>query len=433
MDGVTFYIISNILKKKKATMAKRWQGKRRQWQMGDELEQVDDLAFAAQFAVPPVLAQVDDVKDDTTLQNDADEIDVDDQDSDESSEASNKDNEKKDDDGDSSDEDDDDESDVDLIEAMAKMQDDDEDGPPSSAPPKTEHELDLYRTPMEELEKHLEVNLTVEEQDRLRLGGSTTTSTNISLAGIVRNCMVQDRTLIVESAPGTRPLDEGSLLVIRLTTNDLCLIPLGRIFEVFGPVSQPLYTIRLPPAPTVSKPKKKQGAETTKAPAVKPKQEATAEVPSQEIPQDSAIASDTANMSDESNPLKESLDESPRVEENQSEPQAPLMTNEDSQNTPSAEEQMKEDTPAGSKLSDMETGVVSKDIPGQDSTPVAAVDPWAADGEYIQIIKSNDQVSVYFVVDEAKLIDTGAIIRKSGKGCGKYTRKSYVLGGVSCC
>jgi hypothetical protein len=400
-------------------MAKRSQGKRRQWQMGDELEQVDDLVFASQFAVLPVLAQVDDAKDDTTLQNDADEIDVDDEDSDESSEASNKDNEKKDGGEDISDEDDDDESDVDLMEAMAKMQDDDEDGPPSSAPPKTEHELDPYRTPMEELEKHLEFNLTVEEQDRLCLGGSTTTSTNISLAGIVRNCMVQDRTLIVESATGTRPLDEGSLLVIRLTTDDLRLIPLGRIFEVFGPISQPLYTIRLPPAPTEPKPKKKQGAETTKA--VKPRQEATA-------------ASDTAATSNESNSSKESLDRSPRVEEKQSEPKEPTTTNEDSQNTPSTEEQMKEDnTPACSKLADMETEVVSKDIPGEDSTPVVVVDPWAADGEYTQIIKSNDQVSVYFVVDEAKLIDTGAIIRKSGKGCGKYTINVHVCGGVSCC
>jgi rRNA processing protein Gar1 len=406
-------------------MAKRWQGKRRQWQMGDELEQVDDLAFAAQFAVPPVLAQVDDVKEDTTLQNDADEIDVDDEDSDESiDEADNQEDENKNGDEDSSD---DDESDVDLAEAMTKMQDDDEDGPPSSAPPKTEHELDPYRTPMEELEKHLEFNLTVEEQDRLRLGGSTTTSANISLAGIVRNCMVQDRTLIVESAPGTRPLDEGSFLVIRLTTDDLRLIPLGRIFEVFGPVSQPLYTIRLPPAPTEPKPKKKQGAETTKAPAMKPKQEATTEVPMQEIPIESVIASDTATKTDESNPSKESLGESKRVEEKQSEPKEAPTTNEDSPNTPLTEEQIKEDTPAGSKQAGMETVDVSNEILGRDSTPVVVSDPWAADGEYTKIIKSNDQMSVYFVVDEAKLIDTGAVMRKSGKGCGKYTRHVYLF------
>ena len=44
------------------------------------------------------------------------------------------------------------------------------------------------------------------------------------------------------------------------------------------------------------------------------------------------------------------------------------------------------------------------------------VDPWRANGEYSKLLKPG--VSVYYVKDEAKLVDTGAVMRSSGKGCG---------------
>jgi rRNA processing protein Gar1 len=54
--------------------------------------------------------------------------------------------------------------------------------------------------------------------------------------------MVDDRTLIIQSQMGV-VLEEGSLLVLQQKEG---LVIIGKIFEVFGPVSQPLYSIRLP-------------------------------------------------------------------------------------------------------------------------------------------------------------------------------------------
>ena len=74
--------------------------------------------------------------------------------------------------------------------------------------------------------------------------------------------MVEDRTIVVESVAtgGTAPLDEGSLLVIQIEADDenakSQLVPLGKVFELFGPVSRPLYTIRLPSAKDKRPPEK---------------------------------------------------------------------------------------------------------------------------------------------------------------------------------
>jgi hypothetical protein len=58
-------------------------------------------------------------------------------------------------------------------------------------------------------------------------------------------------------------LDEGTLLVIQIPT---IILPLGKIFEVFGSVALPLYTLRLPPPPSNSTTTKKLNTTIT-APA----------------------------------------------------------------------------------------------------------------------------------------------------------------------
>ena len=326
------------------------QTKRRQPDHQDDgLEEVDDLEFAAQFAVVPQVSQqpVDDeasgsaatpqVEDAMKSDDDEIDVDVDDGDESESEEASNQGEGVDQSTGqDEVDDEDDEEDDLSLQEIVAKMQDAEEDedeegegGPAAKAPPKTRNELDPYVTPIAELEKHLKTTLTVEEKDKLFLGNSSTSSTNLSLAGTLKNHMVADRTVVVESAPDERPLDEGSLLVIR--SNEKKLIPLGRVFEVFGPVTRPLYTIRLP---------------TTLA------------TPKEEEKEDNKPSS-----SDQS----------------------------------SEKPEQKEDTP----------------------DPVCLDDPWGDKGEYTNLTRATENLSVYFVVDEAKLIDTNAIMKSSGKGCGK--------------
>lgn len=181
--------------------------------------------------------------------------------------------------------------------------------------------------------------------------------------------MVQDRTIVVESVSNGRSsfaaLDEGSLLVIRVQgeTKKSRLISLGKIFEVFGPVSKPLYTIRL------SLPKDEKA--TTK-PAAK----------------DSNVNASIDRDADEI-----SLDD--------------------------GESDEQEEDKAGENTAD--ASPVAKDSPSvahKDSTTDDA-DPWATDGKYTKLLKSTERMPVYYISDIAKLLDTGAVIRNSGRGCGE--------------
>lgn len=251
----------------------------------------------------------------------------------------------------------DDESEVDLAEALARMNDEDEDEAPSKKPqaPKTEHEIDPYSTPMDELQSKFQLNLTVEEEEHLRLAdGNPHSSTSLQLcpAGHVSCHMVEDRTIVVECTQKS-PLDEGSLLVIRVGEDEkLRLLPLGKVFEVFGPISRPLYTIRLPPPP--SRPKKKKA------------------------PPKATTEKKEANVEDEN---EISLNDAEGGEE---------------ESQPPAEEKEPEKEP--------------------DEAPLPP-DDWSAKGQFTGILAAAPRQTVYYIEAGAKLLDTFAIMRTSGKGC----------------
>lgn len=175
---------------------KNCRGKRQQVKEEEEPE-VDDLAVAATFAQitsfpTKQLAPTDEeqqpeegsgveVNDDNTFTEKEkldDEAAIDDNDEDSS---------------------DDDESDVDLTEALASMDDDEPTSPKSSngdlQRPKTEHELDAYKTPISDLEQKFQLNLTVAEQERLRLDKETSVP---SREGPVQLCAVS-RLLFIRS------------------------------------------------------------------------------------------------------------------------------------------------------------------------------------------------------------------------------------------
>ena len=44
-------------------------------------------------------------------------------------------------------------------------------------------------------------------------------------------------------------------------------------------------------------------------------------------------------------------------------------------------------------------------------------DPWAEDGRHTKLLRGHPSIDVYFVRDEARLIDTSHVIQLSGKGC----------------
>jgi hypothetical protein len=351
-----------------------------------EQETVDDLAYAATFAMIGLPVSESTAEHENTMSVDIsndDEIEIEEEeeenveekesgkDSGNDHESStqeipgNKDAEEDDDD------DDDDDDDIDLN--VAAMEDEtDEAKDPSgdtNAAPKTAHEVDAYNTPIQELEQHLHFRLTVDNSNTPAKARQLNSSNLIS-AGKVKHYMIHDRTVVVESNPPVNgaslsPLDEGSLLVLKdFSTSNNSLIPLGNIFEVFGPVTRPLYTIRLPATPSIK---------DSKSASTKSNQ------------QEGSKAFDDPNSS-QSDKEKETS--------NASKPQ-----NKDS----------KEDT--------------TKEIPDTanadpEPTTPTSIDHWAPNGKYSLLLTTSESVAVYFVQDEARLLDTRNIMRKSGKGCG---------------
>ena len=301
---------------------------------------------------------------------------------------------------------DDDESEVDLADIVAQMEENDveENCAVSVVPPKTEHELDPYRTPVSELERYMKFSFTVEGKDRLRLGSADSVSQrNLAMAGRIRSHMVNDRTVVVESFEGCKALDEGSLLVLRLEgcETDQQVVPLGRIFEVFGPVSQPLYTIRLPPPPPIkgeSKGKKEGIKVPSKIPETgKSKEDASPDKPTEEMTQMLI-----AEQSSGSDPLPEA--------------EQPECSGEGFKISPDIPDSSAPVNHQNSASAVVDTNKGPEAETKQEEISVKNVDPWV-DGEFARLFKSNQSTNVYYVVDEAKLIDTTTIMRTSGKGC----------------
>ena len=471
--------------------------KRQQWQIQErhQEDEVDDLTHAAQFAMamPPSVAtisttstlgvSVEGDKDDQQKQNaeEGDDIeieDIDDDDDDDSFAPS-----IGNDDGgeeavaepESDDDNDDNESDVDLAAVVAEMEkhenhdDIDETGGvgSSGAPPKTEHELDAYQTPIQELERHLHIQLTVEEAGnndkndaRGTLKFKNLNSGQLSLAGHVKHIM--GGTLIIESATTDNknnsysdggfedvvPLDEGSLLLIRGLPPSVDvsddgnrppnLIPLGRVFEVFGPVSRPLYTIRLPSTQQQSQQissgkasKKKKNHKKT------PIDEKKVSMPTPVSGTTDVTSSfDVGGTGEKQSHLKQedaNTDHIPNIS-NTAEDDEEVVSSMDTSNTDDKKSNalMKEE--AKSEKATMETDddpvqpskESSNNSPGDEHASKGngtKADPWSANGEYAKLLLPG--VSVYYVKDEAKLVDTGAIMRISGKGCGRCRYLSF--------
>lgn len=194
--------------------------------------------------------------------------------------------------------------------------------------------------------------------------------------------MVTDRTIVVQSVAtgGSAPLDEGSLLVLRVQNegNDketTRLMPLGKVFELFGPVSRPLYTIRLPSAK--KQPSKKVEKKTTEC-----------------------VDRDSDEIS---------LNEDEPRECGESEEDAPVAEN----MLTEGEESVLNEVSSTSNTDEKEQNG-SREIKDTES------DPWGPKGKYTNLLESTQRMPVYYIPDIATLLDTGAVIRNSGRGCGEY-------------
>jgi len=344
---------------RRRTQTKRKHAQNKSMECEDDLQCEDDLSHAAQFAILPstTFNVATPAKSDPIEENkeDLQDIETDEESSatavNEKGDVANDDMEHNDDDG----KDDDSDDDGDLAEILQKMEDhgvavEEEEAnrlviPSNDTAHQTKNEVDGYKTSICEVESRLQIQLSVGEN-------VVATTTNVALAGKIKNHMIQDRTLVVESIShspasplASKPLDVGSLLVLKKPCDDkndpnASWIPLGRIFEVFGPVSQPLYTIRLPPPGPIADQKSSDVKETNDKPLEK----------------DSAGNSDVA--------------EDPAVPKNTSPEKSPEI-----------------------------------------------IDPWAEGGEYTKFLVQSQDMKVYYVQDEAKLIDTSLVLKTSAKGC----------------
>jgi rRNA processing protein Gar1 len=217
--------------------------------MASEQEEIlDDLAVAASYAtatapsVPPQEEKAAATED----EEDPDAIDIDNADEAEvdlaeelaqierADNAGNEENDDEEENDDDADDDADDESEVDLAEELAQIERAEHGRTNSSNKLKTEHEVDASAD-LKALEAATGLSLTVNPNDI-----SIQAAKRLCPAGRIHFHMVDDRNLIITSQMGA-VLEEGTLLVLQLADG---LVPLGKIFEVFGPVSQPLYSIR---------------------------------------------------------------------------------------------------------------------------------------------------------------------------------------------
>ncbi len=450
----------------------REQGKR-QW-VDEEDETVDDLAHAATFAMMTMVPNPTPFVSDTVIADDAsnkdatfldtvnqtgrdvcdddkDDIEIESSIDDEKSicgENKATENHNHNDEDEKDEDDDDDQSDVDLAEELAKMDadenGDDEDeneneegrntgGSNIPRPPKTENEVDAYRTPIQELEKHLQFRLTVTlEESDTTLKNRSLISSNLQLAGRIKHYMGFDRTVVVESAVtnphgdassfkhDNAPLDEGTLLLIRMpqdmdnkTENDQLLIPLGRIFEVFGPVSQPLYTIRLPTHP-------KNSDESKLAASKVRKQNVAPLAHSEKKPLLQPDENEECHVQDETTDTKCKDAESPTSED---------LRNKTVGNVNKADlhstDLNEDDSATVHNLADKDNEVQKLLAGNGEASPTKTLittqdeeDDWSSDGKYAKLLKEKISLPVYYVKNEAKLIDTGFILRNSRKGCG---------------
>ena len=380
-------------------------------------EIADDLAFAATFA----LVYTPDIPEPPTQkppQAPTDNIDIDEDDSsDDDDDSSDEKNQIRDTDAGPADDDSDDESDIDLSEQLAKMEEDDapKKGSQNSriVVPTTQNEIDLYNCPVAELEKKLDINLGVSDVLIFQPSDAGVMNAKVSLdrirlAGVIKFHLVADRTIVVESipdggmavpehmvnTPGSLLLDEGSLLLLKLVKNDeitakivgdvaleaneICVIPLGKILEVFGPVSKPLYTMRLT---KTSVPKKKP---------VVSKDERKPEV----------------SEEGEEKDAEETKEEGGKEE-----------AKDDAQPDDSSKEESKKEPEITSDKSMEETKTAK---PQQKMS-----DPWSIDGVLTQWVKSNPMLEVYYSEDQVKMVDTQTVVRNSRKGCGKFFTALY--------
>jgi rRNA processing protein Gar1 len=248
---------------------------------------------------------------------------------------------------------------------------------------------------------------------------------SITKAGHIKCHLVSERTIVVESdnnndnsnrypitSNDNNLLDEGSLLLLKVSTGEIIdnvnkykwmaqvsssassqsfsdnkgdhggeenaiVIPLGKILEVFGPISKPLYTVRL----LLSQVREKVQVQEKK----------------EENNQD-------CNLQNED------------MAEN-TQTKSTTSANEKDKN----EEQCDVDKVDNERNREMEKEqILPLGTPDAAKTNEASIDPWTDNGVLTDWIRSKGiSMEVYYATNQVKFVDTQSVVRNSRKGCGK--------------
>jgi len=314
----------------------------------------------------------------------------------------------------------DDESDVDLSEQLAKMEK--EDSVPKKnnriVVPTTQNEIDLYNCSIADLEKRLDIDLDIhggedstamifERSESSGILNAKVAWDGFRKAGNIKFHMVSERTIVVESDPMggsfnahgnatfNRPLllDEGSNLFLKVTHddeflkkiadgitfegNEVCVIPLGKILEVFGPVAKPIYTVRL---------KGIINSLTLAGIGTEKKEKVISIISTKE---------------------EVSRDEVDMIENSKDGAAIEVVKQEN------AVDEEKNPTNAKDNIAN---------IKGESATITNTIkkipDPWSQDGLLTQWIVTKPRLEVFYTQNQIKVVDTQTVVRNSGKGCG---------------
>lgn len=250
---------------------------------------------------------------------------------------------------------------------------------------KSTNEIDAYSDKYDILSQIINIRISGDEEERLK--NDKNIDDHLFVAGNVKFHLVSERTIVVESAINAPPLGEGTLLVCKMRpssenekdvnlvqTFNIPILLLGKVYETFGAVIRPHYAIRLPPPST-----KKGNSDKTKINKKKPSSDMDDQG---NKAQEQKISSDNDN--NESKSLEAKVDDEKDNKVNKEEEHNTTTTSETSINR---EEQVREE------------------------------DPWSETGKFTKFLKENKNERVYYVEDIASVIDTDAVLRKSGKGC----------------
>ena len=263
---------------------------------------------------------------------------------------------------------------------------------------RTQHEIDAYEATTSQLERTFAMNVTVREQDVQAC--SQIVAEQLHPAGKVFRVLEADRTVVVQAciipestqqASRKHPyhlavLEEGTLLLLKIGESQQ-VVPLGKIFEVFGPVKEPLYSIRLPEElPTA----RKETANNILPLEESKRQSKNREGGDEEKNGDRGLVNGGDDKKEEA-----ATNHDDNAKQYKSKKQNGVQVTEGTVQNEVAVAEM------DSAIKDIET----------------AVDPWSRQGDCMRFLLETPEATVYYIPDKAAILDTNKIYQISGRGC----------------